>query len=224
MPPKPELDIKPDIMAEVNLPCTVAGCGFKTGELAQAVAASVLSSHTTGNHSGTATPSGRRNDRIQRLDQPILTRGCSQQDLGFFKDEWRRYSDSADTTNDNLLRDQLLQCDKISLRKTLQNTLGMTKMATISVADLMLEKEKQSDLLNEVKLMEAKQELDEPVRTFVARLRGLANICILTKTISHVEPTVVLALVKGLADGDTKGEILSNVKHMDLDETVAFVE
>ena len=40
----------------------------------------------------------------------------------------------------------------------------------------------------------------------------------------HVEPTIVLALVKGLADGDTKGEILSNVKHMDLDETVAFVE
>ena len=106
----------------------------------------------------------------------------------------------------------------------MQNTLGMTKMATISVADLMLEKEKQSDLLNEVKLMEAKQELDEPVRTFVARLRGLANICILTKTIFHVEPTVILALVKGLADGDTKGEILSNVKHMDLDETMAFVE
>ena len=57
-------------------------------------------------------------------------------------------------------------------------------MATITVANLMLEIEKtavdkQSDLLNKVKLMEAKQERDEPVRTFVARLRGLANICIL---------------------------------------------
>ena len=57
-------------------------------------------------------------------------------------------------------------------------------MATISVANLMLEikkeaVEKQSDLLNKVKLMKAKQERDEPVRTFVARLRNLANICIL---------------------------------------------
>ena len=110
-------------------------------------------------------------------------------------------------------------------------------MASISVADLLLEiekaaVEKQSDLLNKVKLMEAKQERDEPIRTFVARLRGLAIICILytqctgggcTQTVSHVEPTILLALFKGLADGDTKGEILSKVKQMDLDETVAFV-
>ena len=49
--------------------------------------------------------------------------------------------------------------------------------------------------------MEAKKERDEPVRTFVVRFRGLANICILftqctgegcTKTVSHVEPTILL--------------------------------
>ena len=54
---KPESDIKPDTMAEVNLPCTVVGCEFKTGELGQVVAASVLSSHTTANHSGPAPSS-----------------------------------------------------------------------------------------------------------------------------------------------------------------------
>ena len=81
--------------------------------------------------------------------------------------------------------------------------------------------------------MESKQERDKPVRTFVARLRGLANICILfkqctddtcTKTVSHVEPTILLDLVKGLVDADTKGDLLSQVKRMDLDETVAFME
>ena len=45
-----------------------------------------------------------------------------------------------------------------------------------------------------------------------------------TKTVSHVEPTILLALVKGLVDVDTKGEILSKVKQMDLDETLAFLE
>ena len=87
-------------------------------------------------------------------------------------------------------------------------------MATITVEDLMQEilkaaVEKQSDLINKVKLMEAKQERDEPVRTFVARLRGLANICILftdctsetcNKTVSNVDATILLALVKGLID------------------------
>ena len=89
--------------------------------------------------------------------------------------------------------------------------------------------EKQSDLQNKVKPMEAKQERDEPVRTFVARLRGLANICVLFtqctgEAVSHVEPTILLALVKGLVDVDTKGEILSKVKQMDLEETQAFME
>ena len=151
-----------------------------------------------------------------------MTTGCRQQDFGFFKDEWRRYADSADTQNNNMLRDQLLQCSETALRNTLQNTIGATRRSTITVDDLM-----------KVKLMEAKQESDKPVRTFVARLRGLANICILftqctgdtcTKTVSHVEPTIHLALVKGLVDMDTKGEILSKLKQMDLDETVAFVE
>ena len=55
-------------------------------------------------------------------------------------------------------------------------------MISITVAELMVEiekaaMEKQSDLLNKVKLMEAKHERDEPIRTFVARLRGLPNIC-----------------------------------------------
>ena len=71
--------------------------------------------------------------------------------------------DSADTKNDNLLRNQLIQCAETALRKTLQNTIGIAKMATITVNDLMqeIEKaavEKQSEFLNKVKLMEEKQE------------------------------------------------------------------
>ena len=74
---------------------------------------------------------------------------------------------------------------EVSLRRTLQNTIGTTNIEKITVADLLLEieraaVEKQSDLLNKVMLMEVKQECNEPVSTFVARLRGLANICVLS--------------------------------------------
>ena len=126
---KPVLEIEPDIMAEVNLPCTVKGCNFKTGDLGKAVAASVLSTHTTTNLICLASSNGRCNDRLKKLDWPILTTGCSQQDFGFFKDEWRRYCDAADTNNDSLLQDQLLQCAKTSLRKTLKNTIGATNFS-----------------------------------------------------------------------------------------------
>ena len=58
-------------------------------------------------------------------------------------------------------------------------------MAKISIAGLLEEikkavVEKQSDLLNKVRLMDAKQERDKAVRTFVARICGLANICALS--------------------------------------------
>ena len=58
-------------------------------------------------------------------------------------------------------------------------------MEKITVVDLLLEieraaVEKQSDLLNKFRLMEAKQERDEPVMNFFAILRGLANICVLS--------------------------------------------
>jgi hypothetical protein len=86
-----------------------------------------------------------------------------------------------------------------------RDSLEEDRMSTITVDDLMkeIEKaavEKQSDLLYKVKLMEAKQERDELVRTFVARLRGQhlhplhrlhRDTC--TKTVSHVEPTILLA-------------------------------
>ena len=63
-------------------------------------------------------------------------------------------------------------------------------MASISFAELLLDiekaaVEKQSHLLNKVKLMEAKQERDEPVR-----------VC--TQAVSYVELSILLALVKGL--------------------------
>jgi hypothetical protein len=53
-------------------------------------------------------------------------------------------------------------------------------MATISVANLMLEikkaaVKKQSELLNKVKLMEAKQESDEPVRE-ASKIKNRLNL------------------------------------------------
>ena len=117
-----------------------------------------------------------------------------------------------------------------------RDSLEEDRMSTITVDDLMKEikkaaVEKQSDLLYKVKLMGAKQERDELVRTFVAYE---AIICILftdcTATPApRLSPTwnppySWLALVKGLVDVDTKGEILSKLKQMDLDLTVAFME
>ena len=115
------------------------------------------------------------------------------------------------------------------MRKIIHMSLG-GRFAEINIADLMLEMEKaavekQSDMFNKVKLMEAKQERNEPVRKYLARLRGLADICKRSvecsschETTSYVDRIILTTLVKGLVDNETKGEILSKVKSL-LQET-----
>ena len=78
--------------------------------------------------------------------------------------------------------------------------------------------ERQSNLINTVALMSASQERDEGIRQFAARIRGLAAVCelsvtcICTQKVSVVENWILMALVKGLNDEDTKQEVLSKVK------------
>ena len=79
-------------------------------------------------------------------------------------------------------------------------------------------------------MITTKQERDEPVRQFAARLRGLAAVCDLTvtcscaKKVSEVEKWVRLSLIGRLNHEDTKQEVLSKVEDMPLDVTVTFIE
>jgi hypothetical protein len=84
------------------------------------------------------------------------------------------------------LRDQLLNCPDKALKKALDRALG-DRVDSISVADLLDEIEtlaavRQSKHVNMLALMTAKQERDEPVCQFTARLHGLAAVCHLPVT------------------------------------------
>ena len=74
------------------------------------------------------------------------------------------------------------------------------------------------------------QEPDEPIRTFVARLRGFVYFCNLStqchsqpcSTASNVNSTLLMVLVKGLVDLNIQGEILIEVEQMDLETTIVL--
>ena len=74
------------------------------------------------------------------------------------------------------------ETSQVTPRRMLHNTIGSAALAKMTVIELMAEIEKgavkrQSDLLNKMRRMDAKQEQEEAVRTFVTRQRGLDNIC-----------------------------------------------
>ena len=90
------------VMAPIKFKCTVGGCSFETDELKQTVVAQVLGMHSDANHVVRGAHSGP-GDKLQKLDHPILTTNFSQQDFGFFKEEWRRYATRSNTKDENLL-------------------------------------------------------------------------------------------------------------------------
>ena len=128
-------DVGYNIMATIKFKCTADKCTFVYDELVPDLATELRRLHHEANHAVCGAPSGQR-DKLQKLDRPVLTTGYSQQDFRFFREEWRRYATGSNATDENLLRDQLLQCAELSLRRMLQNTIGSANIATISVAGL----------------------------------------------------------------------------------------
>ena len=109
------------------------------------------------------------------------------------------------------------------------------RVKNITVTDLLKEIEtlaviKQSNNVNILAMLKLKQERDEPVRQFAARLRGLAAVCDLAalctcgNTVSMVDKWVLMTLINGLHDGDTQQAVLSKVEEMNLVDTIVFVE
>ena len=142
-----------------------------------------------------------------------------------------RASNETDVTK---LKDQLLQCPDDTLGSALHRAMG-DQVDTITVTELLKEIEelavvKQSNIVNTLALISAKQERDELVRQFAARLQGLAAVCDLMVTCSQghtaleVDKWARMSLISSLYDEDTKQAVLSKVEVMALNDIITFVE
>ena len=230
----------------VELPCTALACQhgdgggpYKTPALEVEYAVKMLDRHRADVHgvqgdrdSGGA--GGGAKIQLSKIPRPDISGGSSQEDFKYFLRQWNQYVRASNETNDTKLRDQLLHCPDAALKKAVDRALG-DRADTINVADLLKEIEtlaviRQSNHVNTLALMKAKQERDEPVRQFAACLRGLAAVCDLTASctcglkVSEVNKWVLMSLIGGLNDEDTKQAVLSKVDEMNLDDTVVFVE
>ena len=189
-----------------------------------------------GQHRDEGGGGGVIKSKWEKIPRPTISTGCTQQDFNYFLEQWKRYKrGSGDGDSDtNRLRDQLMYCPDEALRRNVSRSLG-ERLDTISEEALLeeikrLAVERQSNIINTVALLSVTQDRDEGVRQFAARLRGLAAVCDFSLVcncgikMSGEEKWMLMAMVKGLNDEDTKQEVMSKVKEMSLDETIAFVE
>lgn len=200
-----------------ELECTHQGCTggaggavWKTPLLDPQYAMELLKLHREDTHNQHVVGGAGSANKIQlsKIPRPTVSGGCSQEDFKFFMRKWNQYVRASNETDDTKLKDQLLHCPDGTLGNALDKSLG-DRVDTITVAELLKEIEvlavvKQSNNVNTLAMITAKQERDEPVRQFAARLRGLAAVCDLTVTCScgrkasEVDKWVRMSLISGL--------------------------
>ena len=214
------------------------GVPYKTQPLEFDSAEKMLDRHRADAH-GVQVPrdggaAGGVRTNLAKIPRPEISGGSSQEDFRQFKVKWNQYVRASNVTDADNLRDDLMHCPDAALEKAVHRALGV-RVETINVEDLLREIEtlaviKQSNHVNILGLMKSKQEREEPVRQFAARLRGLAAVCDLTAlctcglTVSMVNKWVLMTMINGLHDGESQQSVLSKVEEMNLEDTIVFVE
>merc|ERR1719233_2472640 len=152
----------------------------------------MLESHLQLNHGQGQAGDQRRQEpgdggqytKPEKTRRPSLQKGISEDRYLTFERQWARYKKRIGMQDEAMIRAQLLACCSEELGDELDNFHG-AQLDEKNEADLMAEMRKlavvaQNNLVNIMRLRSSVQDRDEPVKSFMARLRGVAEVCKLT--------------------------------------------
>ena len=223
--------------------CEVVGCEFKTPPMELAMAMQRLVLHHKMVHEAVQVVSQQQQPRGEqpkakpdKVRRPELKKGISEDKFLHYQRQWLRYKRATGLADEETIRDQLLSSCSEELAEDMENLYG-EQLDTKTESELLSKMHQlavvaQNHLVNIVRLRSMMQDNDESIRSYLARLKGAANVCNLTvsctcpttSTVSYADQEILHCLVKGLADEDIRRQVLGVVEVMDLDTTVKFIE
>ena len=224
-------------MAELELNCTHLECMFKTPKLIPALEMQMLAMHDKNVHrQGGQENAGAAAVKIEKVPRPVMKKGIGEDKFLYFQNQWARYKRSTGLTDSAVVVDQLLACCSEELSEDLYNLHGskldvktevelLTQFRTLAVVA-------QNNMVNIMKMRSFVQDRDEPVRSFLSKLKGASAVCKLTvkstgvkdEAVSYADQEILHCLVKGLADEDIRQQVLGATDEMNLEATVKFIE
>ena len=169
------------------------------------------------------------------MKRPCLSSAGTTEDWQYFKSRWSDYVKATKIDGTDKII-QLLECCDEQLRKDLTRTAGgtLTGMTEDVVFTAMrsLAVREENTMVARVTLHNMKQDRDEPVRAYGARLRGQASVCKFTQKCTgcdaYVDYTNTMlrdVLCRGLGDSEIQMDLLGNKNQdMSLEEVLRFVE
>lgn len=217
----------------VVVACPYPQCDFSTADTEAVLASTLLQIHASGAHTQ-QTPGTRETARVEKVKRPTITTGGSSEDWSYFTVRWQDYV-TATKINGPELVIQLLECCEEELRKDLTRLSGGSltgkSQEEVLAAIKTLAVREENAMVARVTLTEMRQDRDEPIRSFAARIKGQANVCKYMlncqcgREINYSNEILRDVVVQGLSDHDIQLDLLSDAnQNMSFEEVLQFVE
>ena len=182
-----------------------------------------------------ATTNTNPNTKLERVRRPTISAAGSSEDWSYFLTRWGDYVAATNVAGKEKVI-QLLECCDEQLRKDLTRNAGGSltdKTADeVMAAIKKLAVREENAMVARVQLHNMRQDRDETIRSFGARLRGQAGVCKFLVTcpgcnmeVSYTENILRDVLTRGLADSEIQLDLLGERNQdMSLEEVFQFIE
>ena len=212
--------------------CPRVGCLYETPDTETVVAAALITAHATEHNSSGA---GAATARVEEVRRPCVSSAGTSEDWQYFTSRWGDYARATKLTGADRVVQLLEFCDE-QLRKDLTRTAGGTLTGKtedeVLAAIRSLAVREENAMVAQVALNNMRQDWDESVRAFGARIRGQAGVCkfVLECTGCRAEVNYTNAILRdvlcrGLNDPDIQLDLLSDKNQdMTLEQVFKFVE
>ena len=217
--------------------CPYPNCEYVTDDLDATIVAALINAHSLAHaqHTNGQNQTAKVTVKAEKVRRPTISVGGSSEDWAYFINRWTDYVIATGITGRDCTI-QLLECCEENLRKDLTRSHG-DGLRTKTEADLLeaiksLAVREENIMVARVTLHGMKQDREESVRAFGARIKGQAGVCKLSvkcpnceRDVSYKDDVLKDVLARGIADQEIQLDLLSDSNQdRSLEEMFKFVE
>ena len=202
----------------------IVGCDYQTADLDAAIVAALLTTHSLTHTAGPVA-------KVERVRRPTIAAAGSTEDWTYFLSRWQEYCNATKVEGKDKVIQLLEQWQK-DITRMAGGSLTDKSERDVLAAIRKLAVREENTMVARVTLHNMRQDRDEPIRKFAARLRGQAGVCKFSlpcphceQDVNYMEEILCDALTRGVADAEIQLDLLGDKNQdMALEEVLQFIE
>ena len=227
-------------MTSLELPCTHNDCDYKTPALPPEYAFQQMALHRSDAHNAnnaTVTPQANAPaaPRPEKVQRPAFDVDLTTEKWQYLKTRWTSYKNATLLAGESITI-QLMEACSESLRFSMfQSDSGINRKSETEILALMktLSVKEENVMVSRMKLHGLHQDAGEPIRNFLARIKGQAELCRFEVACPHgcdeqvryTNEIVRDIIIRNLYDQDIQREILGQRdQQMELEDLIKLIE